>query len=99
MPKDLCILDDDVLDGLDALQEACVPLYESAHCTKLATTMMLMNMCIVHNCSNKFFNELFSLLYNFLLPTYNTLFNNMYYVKALTQHIGLKYKKIHVCNV
>ncbi len=74
-------------------------MYEGAHCTKLATIMTLMNMCIVHNCSNKFVNELFSLLHNFLLPIDNTLFSNMYYAKTLTQHIGLKYKKIHVCNV
>jgi hypothetical protein len=91
MLEDLCILDDDVLDALDVLQEACVPLYEGAHYTKLATTMTPMNMCIVHNCSNKFVNELFSLLHNFLLPMDNILFSNMYFVKTLTQHIGLKY--------
>jgi hypothetical protein len=84
MLKDLGILDNDVLDGLDALQEACVPLYESACCTKLAMVLTMMNMCIVHNCSNKFVNELFFLLHNFLLPTNNTSFANMYSTKTLT---------------
>jgi hypothetical protein len=61
--------------------------------------MTLMNVCIAHNCSNKFVNELIFLLHNFLLPTNNILFSIMYFAKTLTQHIGLKYKKIHVCNV
>jgi hypothetical protein len=60
---------------------------------------MVMNMCIVHNCSNKFVDELFSFLHYFLLLAYNTLFVNMYSAKTLTQHIGLNYKQMHACNV
>jgi len=99
VPKDLGILNNDVLDGLDTLHDACVPLYESAHCTKLVAVLIMMNMCIVHNYSNKFVNELFSLLRNFLLPIDNILSTNMYSVKTLTQHIGIKYKQIYACNV
>jgi len=43
--------------------------------------------------------QLFSLLHNYLLPIDNTLSINMYFAKTLTQHIGLKYRKIHACNV
>jgi hypothetical protein len=93
------VVEDDVLAGLDALQEACIPLYEGACYMKLATTLMLMNMCIVHNCSNKFVDELFFLLDNFLLRANNCLSKNMYFAKTLTQHIGFKYKQIHDCNV
>jgi hypothetical protein len=46
MSEDLRILNNDVLDGLDTLQEACVPLYKGAHCTKLVATMTLMNMWV-----------------------------------------------------
>jgi hypothetical protein len=53
------------------------------------------NMCIVHSCSNKFVDELFFIIHNFLLFANNCLFSNMYSAKTLTQHIGLKYKQIH----
>ncbi len=43
------------------LQDVCMPLYERVNCTKLGATMTLVNICIVHGCSNKFVDELFSL--------------------------------------
>jgi hypothetical protein len=57
----------------------------------MAAVLMVMNMCIVHNYLNKFVDELFSFLHNFLLLVDNILFVNMYSAKTLTQFIGLKY--------
>jgi hypothetical protein len=86
------------MDGLDVLQNVCIPLCTSAWCTKLAATLTLMNMCTTHGCSNKFVDELFSMLHKFLLPKDNCLSSNMYGAKTLTQHIGLKYNQIHACS-
>jgi hypothetical protein len=85
------------MDDVNTLQNAYTSLYASAWRSKLAATLTLMNMCMIHECSNKFVDELFSILHNFLLHVDNCLSNNMYGAKTLTQHIGLKYKQIHAC--
>jgi hypothetical protein len=77
------------------LQDACIMFYASAQCSKFATTLTLMNMWTIHGCFNKFVDELFSILHNFLLPMDNYLSSSMHGAKTLTQHIGLKYNKIH----
>ncbi len=68
-------------NGVDlvGLQKACQPLYPSAHSTKLTTTMLLMNICIVHGISNKFVDELLSFMHKYLLPPNNCLPSNMYH--------------------
>jgi hypothetical protein len=71
------------MDGLDVLQNVCIPLCTSAWCTKLAATLTLMNMCTTHGCSNKFVDELFSMLHKFLLPKDNCLSSNMYGAKFM----------------
>jgi len=45
-------------------------------------------MCVVHGCSNKFVDELFSLLRKFILPIDNCIFSNMYGAKILCQRVG-----------
>jgi hypothetical protein len=69
---------DDFLDEANALREACESLYKGAQSTKLAATMLLMNVCQVHGVSNKFVNELLALLHLHLLPRDNYLPSSMY---------------------
>ncbi len=45
-----------------ALEGAMKELFVGAKCTKLATTILLMNQCTIHGVSNKFANELFGFL-------------------------------------
>ncbi len=82
---------------LARLQEACQPLYLGAHSTKLADTMLLMNICTIHGVNNKFVDELLSLLHKHLFPPDNCLPSNMYHAKALIRKLGLNYKIIHAC--
>jgi hypothetical protein len=89
---------DDFSDEANALREACESLYTGAHSTKLAATMLLMNMCQVHGVSNKFVDELLALLHLHLLPRDNCLLSSMYRAKVLTSKIGLHYNNIHACN-
>jgi hypothetical protein len=80
---------------LVVLEEACQPLYPGDHSTKLATTMLLMNICTVYGVNNKFIDELLSLLHKYLLPPNNYLPSNMYHAKTLTMKVGLNYHIIH----
>jgi hypothetical protein len=56
----------DHVDNVAALQGTCKPLYKGVRCSKLVTTMTIVNMCTIHGCSNKFVDELFSLLHKFI---------------------------------
>jgi hypothetical protein len=66
------------------LNEACCPLYTGARCSKLSTTLILMNIYTTHGCSNKFLDELLFLLHKFILPVDNCLPSTMYHAKSLT---------------
>jgi hypothetical protein len=57
-----CVLD---------LSEACCPLYTGARCSKLSITLILLNICTTHGCSNKFLDQLLSLLHKFFLHVDN----------------------------
>ncbi len=72
-------------------------LYMGAKCTKLGTTILLVNLCTMHGVTNKFANELFALLHQHLLPKPNCLVGSYYVAKTLTQKLGLNYKVIHTC--
>ncbi len=89
--------EDVTMESLDTLQDVYTMLYVNAWCSKLATTLTLMNMCTIHGCFNQFVDFIF-ILHNFLLPMDNYLSSNLYGAKTLTQHIGLKYNKIHACS-
>src|SRR5450759_1916401 len=52
----------------DAIEDCMQHLYEGAQSTKLAATVLLMNLCTVHGVSNQCANELFSILHRHLLP-------------------------------
>jgi hypothetical protein len=79
-------------------EDAIKPLYRGAKSTKLATTILLMNLCIVHGMSNNFTKELFALLHGHLLPPDNSLPKNYYAAKSLTSKLGLSYRSIHACE-
>ncbi len=51
-------------------------------------TMLFMNVYIVHDVSNKFVDELLSLLHKYLLLWDNSLFIDMCHAKALTCKVG-----------
>jgi hypothetical protein len=80
--------DDDISTEANYLREACQPLYNGARCTKLASTLLLMNVCTVHGVSNKFMDELLALLHKHLLPKDNLLPPNMYVAKSLTRKVA-----------
>jgi hypothetical protein len=57
-----------------------------------------MNICTIHGVSNKYVDELLSLLHKYLLPKGNCLPTNMYHAKALTHKVGPNYKVIDACQ-
>jgi hypothetical protein len=97
--RELSIMDGVKQHSFDpvALEDAMKELYTSAKCTKLLTTIFLMNICTIHGVSNKFANELFTLLHLHLLLEPNYLVGNYYVVRTLIRNLGLTYKNIHAC--
>jgi hypothetical protein len=81
-----------------ALEDAMTPLYDGAKCSKLAATILLMNLCTVHGISNSFAEELFTILNVHILPEKNCLPKNHYAAKSLTKKLGLAYNTIHACE-
>ena len=73
-------------------------LYDGSKSSKLAATILLMNLCTVHGVSNQCANKFFSILHLHLLPKNNTLPKNYHAAKSLTMKLGLKYKTIHACE-
>jgi hypothetical protein len=81
-----------------ALEDALRGLYSRAKSSKLASTILLLNLCTVHGVSNCFADELFSILHGHILPDGNSLPRNHYAAKALTWELGLAYNIIHACE-
>jgi hypothetical protein len=81
-----------------ALEDALRGLYSGAKSSKLASTILLLNLCTVHGVSNCFADELFSILHGHILPDGNSLPRNHYAAKALTWELGLAYNIIHACE-
>ena len=86
--------------GLDPafLEEAMKELYDGSHTTKLAATILVMNLCTVHGVSNNFTDELFTILHCHLMPIGNNFPRNHYATKTLTAKLGLSYNTIHACE-
>jgi hypothetical protein len=82
----------------EILEEALFELYPGAHSTKLAATILIMNLCTIHGVSNTFANELFAILHAYLLPQENSLPKNYHGTKSLTMKLGLSYYSIHACQ-
>jgi hypothetical protein len=80
-----------------ALEDAMKELFIGVKCTKLATTILLMNLCTIHGMNNKFANELFGFLRHHSLHELDCLPTNYYATRALTQKFGLDSENIHAC--
>jgi hypothetical protein len=81
------------------LSETYCPLYIGTRCLKLSATLVLMNICTTHGCSNKFLDELLSLLHKFILLVDNCLPPTMYHAKSLTWKLGMECNIIHACKM
>ena len=81
-----------------ALQDSLEHLYDGSRCSKLAATVLLMNLCTVHGVSNQCANELFSILHLHVLPENNTLPRSHHAAKTFTAKLGLTYNTIHACE-
>jgi glycerol-3-phosphate cytidylyltransferase-like family protein len=90
----------DESDGFDPalLEEAVQKLYDGSCSTKLAATILVMNLCTVYGVSNNFADELLNILHCHLLPKVNTLPRNHYAARTLTNKLGLAYNTIHTCG-
>jgi hypothetical protein len=80
------------------LEDALEYLYSEARYTKLAATILLMNLCTVHGISNSFTNEFFAILHGHLLLERNSLPKNYHAVKSFIRKLGLSYNSIHACK-
>jgi ribosomal protein S27AE len=75
---------------LVALEDAMKESYIGTKCTKLAATILLMNLCTIHGVNNKFANELLHLQLLLEVGSY-------YVARILNQNLGLNYNNIHAC--
>ena len=66
------------------LHKAMRQLYRGARCTKLAATILLMNLYTVHGVSNNCADELFAILHEHILPEENCLPKNHHAARSLT---------------
>ena len=73
-------------------------LYDGSRNMKLAATILVMNLCMVHGVSNNFADELFTILHCHLLPKENSFSRNHYAAKTLIAKLGLSYNTIHACE-
>ncbi len=64
----------------------------------LSTTLLLLNLTIVHGVSNNFMDELFSLLWKELLPKGNKMPATTYEALKIIKVFGLSYDSIHACT-
>ena len=96
--RDTAVGHEDAQFDATALEESMEHLYGGARSSKLAATVLLMNLCTVHSISNSCANELFSILHRHLLPENNTLPQTYHAAKNLTGRLGLTYNSIHACE-
>lgn len=79
------------------LQEASETLlFASARVSSLCATLILLNLCLTHGCSNIFVTELFTILRMSILLEINTLPRSKNATTKLFRSFGLSYKSIHV---
>jgi hypothetical protein len=76
---------------------ACTPLFGGARVSRLAATILIMNTCRVHRCSNSFIDELLSLLSNSVLPSANHLPKTEYEASKEMKRLGFGYNTIDAC--
>lgn len=72
-------------------------LFAGARLSSLCPTLLLLNLCKTHGCSNIFVTELFTILAMSILPEINTLPRSEYQASKMQRTLGLSYKAIHAC--
>ena len=97
-PRNEGQVDDDTYFDPSDMEEAIQELFSGLKCTKLAATILLMNLCTMHRVSNNFVEELFTLLHSHILPSKNCLSKNFHAACSLIQKLGLSYNNIHACE-
>jgi hypothetical protein len=75
-----------------------IPFYPSCEFNKLTCTLMILNTCATHRCTNGFIDKLLLVLQNSILSKPNNLFKLDYEAKSLIQNLGLRYVTIHSCE-
>jgi hypothetical protein len=85
-------------DDPRVLVEAMEELYHGTRSSVLAATILIMTLCMIHGVSNKFADQLFTLLCKHLLPSENQLLRNYHAAKSLIQKLRLNYNTIHTCQ-
>jgi hypothetical protein len=83
----------------DVLQNeaARTPLFAGSRLSRLAATILIMNTCRVHRCSNQFIDELLGLLSKSVLPEANHLPKTEYEASKEMKRLGLGYNTIDAC--
>jgi hypothetical protein len=72
-----------------------IPLYQGCEFNRLTRTLMILNTCAAHRCTNGFVDELLSLSQNSILPKPNNRWSH-YEVKCPVQNLGLGY--VTICS-
>lgn len=72
-------------------------LFAGARLSSLTATLLLLNLCRTHGCSNIFVTELFTILALSILPEVNTLPKSEYHASKILRQLGLSYEIIAVC--
>lgn len=78
--------------------KSMIPLYPSCELNNLTCTLMILNTCARHRCTNGFIDKLLLLLQNSILLKPNNLLKLDYEAKSLIQNLGLRYASIHLCE-
>jgi len=87
------------LIDLAILEDVVAKLYKGLSSTKLVATILLMNLCTIHGVTDKFCDELFTLLHHHLLLVNNCLLINYHATKSLTRKLELDCVNIHACPI
>ncbi|KAL3690308.1 hypothetical protein R1sor_016617 [Riccia sorocarpa] len=82
---------------VEALKEACAPLFNDARISKLSFVIILPNIFATHGCPNIALDELLSFLQQTVLPTPNLCPRSRSQAKVIVRKLGLNYISIHAC--
>ena len=77
-------------------EEAMEELYHEPKSSVLATTILIMTLYTIRGMSNKFTDQLFTLVHKHIFSDENQLPKNYHVSKTLNQKLELNYNTIHV---
>jgi hypothetical protein len=91
-------LEANTIDGVEHLYEQAVtPIFGNSSMNVISITIVLMNVAVIHGCSNAYMDELFRYLSRSLLPGDNKLPSGHYTARNMIRKLGLSYEIIHAC--